>query len=144
MNRTKLASLLFIGFIALGASQANATLSLGSQVTQASAPAGVVALRATQGDWTTEDVPQTLQGVTATAYINTAGVVFAVSWTGPYKPDLKALLGPFFPQMTASIGGTSTASTADFVIVSTGHMRHFQGYALLKSQMPADFNLNAQ
>ena len=82
--------------------------------------------------------------VAVKTYVNTAGVVFAISWHGPVKPDLQALLGQYFPAATAhpSLGGVSVVQSGDLVVYSSGFMRNFSGYAYLKSQTPAGFKFN--
>jgi hypothetical protein len=85
-------------------------------------------------------------GTTVRQFINGDGVVFAVSWSGPFLPDLRELLGDHF---TALREGESTArgrssalsiSRPDLVLVSTGHMGAFQGRAWLPGQLPAGFD----
>lgn len=84
----------------------------------------------------------TSTNVTVKTYVNAAGVVFAVSWQGPVKPDLQALLGPYFAAYAAhpTISGMASVRSGDLVVYSTGFMRHFTGYAYLKSQTPAGFH----
>lgn len=96
----------------------------------------------TQGAFVAQSVlPSTVKVKT---YVNAAGVVFAVSWQGPIKPDLQALLGKYFPAVTAhpSLGGVSIVQSGDLVVYSSGFMRNFSGYAYLKSQTPAGFKFN--
>src|ERR1700688_420796 len=42
-------------------------------------------------------------GVQLREYLNRAGVVFAVSWTGPVLPDLERLLGTHFAAYTEGL-----------------------------------------
>lgn len=79
-------------------------------------------------------------------YLDASGVVFAVSWSGPYIPDLKELLGVHFDAMVEHAGKTARAGRSqlvlkrsDLVIVSGGHMGAFQGRAWLPAQLPAGF-----
>lgn len=86
-------------------------------------------------------------GTTVHEYVDTAGVVFAVSWSGPYPPDLKELLGIHFDTMVAhanSMAGTGRTQLrlkqSDLVILSGGHMGAFQGKAWLPARLPAGFD----
>lgn len=40
-------------------------------------------------------------GTLVRQYVSKEGVVFAVSWSGPFVPDLRQLLGPHFETMTS-------------------------------------------
>lgn len=88
--------------------------------------------------WTTSSSTDA-QGVTTQQFVNSAGTVFAVSWSGPVKPNLQQLLGSYFSQMPQGLGNVLQNSAGDLVVYSSGFMPHFQGYAYLKSQTPAGF-----
>jgi hypothetical protein len=86
-------------------------------------------------------------GTTIHEYVDANGTVFAVSWSGPYIPDLKELLGVHFDAMVEQAGKTPRASRSqlmlkrpDLVIVSGGHMGAFQGRAWLPAQLPPGFS----
>lgn len=86
-------------------------------------------------------------GVTIREYLAADGTVFAVSWTGPFLPDLKELLGPHFKSLVAHQGRGSSAGRSraivrqdDVVIVSGGHMGAFEGRAWLPARLPAGFD----
>ena len=83
-------------------------------------------------------------GTVVRQYVSTAGVVFAVTWSGPFKPDLRQLLGPHFDTMNARQAGQALAGhrfvsqhESDLVVESGGHMRSFEGRAYLPSALPA-------
>jgi uncharacterized protein DUF2844 len=94
------------------------------------------------------DVQKKLEsGTVVHEYVDAQGTVFAVSWSGPYMPDLKELLGSHFEALvahagTAGRGGRSqlTLKQSDLVIVSGGHMGAFEGRAWLPPKLPAGFN----
>jgi hypothetical protein len=71
------------------------------------------------------------------------GRVFALTWQGPYMPDLKQLLGDRFDAFVqgARSGGASRSSALvsqpGLVVHSSGHMRAFSGKAYLPDQVPA-------
>lgn len=88
-------------------------------------------------------------GTVVREYTDAAGLVFAVSWTGPTLPDLRTLLGEKFGALKDAAGkralaGHSQLATQqdDVVIVSSGHMRAFTGHAWIPSALPAGFDTN--
>jgi len=85
-------------------------------------------------------------GITIREYISPNGTVFAVSWTGPLKPDLSQLLGSYFSQyVSASSSVRHSAATRrhfevkqpDLIVQSNGRMRAFHGRAYVPSLMPS-------
>ncbi len=89
---------------------------------------------------------QTPQGVTVTEYANAAGAVFAITWKGPFKPNLQQLLGSYFaPYVHAAQAQTqqlnvSQVAGSDIVVHSAGRMRGFLGVAWAPSLVPAGFD----
>ena len=86
-------------------------------------------------------------GTTVHEYVDPTGTVFAVSWSGPFMPDLKEILGPHFEAMLAQAvqgqeGRRSGLSLrrSDVVIVSDGHMGAFEGRAWLPARLPTGFD----
>jgi hypothetical protein len=83
-------------------------------------------------------------------YSNADGTVFAVSWQGPGRPDLRQLLGPRFNTM-GSMSHTRghhmrravTMQHSDLVIRSQGHPGAFFGVAYDPNLVPAGFSLDA-
>lgn len=81
-------------------------------------------------------------------YTNAAGVVYAVRWTGPGKPDLRAVLGPHFATMLADnplsrrrgIRRAPMVNRPDLKIITGGHAGAFWGVAWLPQAVPAGFN----
>lgn len=72
------------------------------------------------------------------------GNVFAVSWNGPFIPDLRTLLGSHFATLTSAAAARPKAGHSqlsvkdgDVVIVSGGHMRAYAGRAWIVSALPA-------
>lgn len=77
-------------------------------------------------------------------YVSGSGVVFAVTWDGPFLPDLKALLGKHFDTMVAESARRPRAGRSNIevnrpevVINSGGHMRAFEGSAWIPAEFPA-------
>ena len=81
---------------------------------------------------------------------NEDGQVFAVTWSGPGKPDLRTLLGRYFPTLqtsNAAAGRTLHAlrrpmqiSQPDLQVQTSGHMGWFRGVAYIPSLAPANFS----
>jgi len=96
-------------------------------------------------DTVTSQAVQTPQGVTVTEYANAAGTVFAITWKGPFKPDLQQLLGSYFaPYISAANTQTqqlnlSMVKGSNIVVHSAGRMRGFFGVAWVPSLVPAGF-----
>jgi hypothetical protein len=85
-------------------------------------------------------------GTVVHEYADASGRVFAVSWAGPFKPDLKQLLGRHFDGMAAGAGAQRgersrlDVETGDLVVQSGGHMGAFEGRAWLPARLPAGFD----
>jgi uncharacterized protein DUF2844 len=81
-------------------------------------------------------------GTTAREYVSPQGVVFAVAWEGPVKPDLRQLLGAYYelyvqaPPNTRGAHNAAVIVLPELVVHSMGHLRAFSGRAYLRSQMP--------
>ena len=140
MNRWMLAGLLFASPLAWAA--------LG----EAPAPLAAAARHATQPLQTGAGVPYTEVSrtlpsqVVVREFVDASGTVFAVSWSGPFRPDMKELLGRHFePVREHAAGGAGERSrlqveTGEAVVVSGGHMGAFQGRAWLPARLPAGFD----
>jgi hypothetical protein len=85
-------------------------------------------------------------GTVVREYIGGNGVVFAVTWQGPFLPDLQNLLGKHFDTMRTEAARVPRAGNSQLQIIrpevsiySGGHMRAFTGRAWILSEFPADF-----
>jgi len=92
------------------------------------------------------DLEKTLDsGTSVHEYLDLNGTVFAVSWSGPFLPDLKEMLGAHFDTMVAAQrqrrGGSSpiVVTRDDVVIISGGHVGAFEGKAWIPAKLPAGF-----
>lgn len=83
-------------------------------------------------------------------YSNSDGLVFAVTWSGPGKPDLRTLLGPYFTTFQANSEVAANAhalrrppqvNQTDLQIQTAGHMGWFRGVAFVPSLAPPGFAL---
>lgn len=85
---------------------------------------------------------QSAAGTTIREYVSPAGTVFAVTWSGPYMPDLRQVLGNYFDAYQrlarARRGhGPLAVTDGDLVIQNSGHMRSFSGRAYVGRLVPA-------
>jgi hypothetical protein len=83
-------------------------------------------------------------GTRVRQYVSSAGTVFAVTWSGPFMPDLHQLMGTHFDTMIARQVQNRHAGQRvysqhdpDLVIESGGRPRHFVGRAYLPGALPA-------
>lgn len=95
-----------------------------------------------------KDLQKTLDsGTIVHEYVGNDGVVFAVSWKGPYMPDLKDILGTHFNTLVSESRKQRghpqmIIKHSDVVIISSGHMGAFEGKAYLPAKLPAGFTAN--
>ena len=84
-------------------------------------------------------------GTVVSEYVSVDGKVFAVSWRGPTKPDLRQTLGSYFGQVAAASSQASHGPGTrrhfqirkpDLVYESNGRMRDFYGRAYIPSMLP--------
>jgi hypothetical protein len=85
----------------------------------------------------------TPSGTVVREFVSSAtGQVFAVTWQGPFMPDLQQVLGSHFATFVEASGGkpvrrgSASVSRPEVVIHSGGHMRAFAGQAYLPDQLP--------
>lgn len=100
------------------------------------------------GRWTHHELTRP-NGGAVRELTNARGEVFAVTWDGPGKPDLRAVLGRYFAafqQTSLAIGRVNhglrrpvQVAQGDLKIVSEGHGGVFRGAALVPSLAPAGF-----
>lgn len=92
------------------------------------------------------DIARTLEsGTVVHEFVDATGKVFALTWSGPFKPDLRELLGRHFGALSQGAQGAGSSSPAagkadDAVVQSGGHMGAFEGRAWLASRLPAGFD----
>lgn len=81
-------------------------------------------------------------GTTVRQYIEKAGRVFAVSWSGRFPPDLRVLLGAHYRQYVAAAsaphpGHHVLSVTTDSLVLDVVKLpRGFAGHAHLPSLVP--------
>jgi hypothetical protein len=86
-------------------------------------------------------------GTVLREYAGLDGKVFAVTWSGPFMPNLKQALGTYFDEFSAQIG-TAHATRKhlvirqpDLVVESGGHMRAHHGRAYLPQAIPSGVSI---
>jgi hypothetical protein len=76
------------------------------------------------------------------------GVVFAVTWSGPSRPDLRQLLGGYFDAVQTASAPTGVRhmrrplmiAHGGMLLRAAGHAGHFHGVAYLPQLAPAGFS----
>jgi hypothetical protein len=86
--------------------------------------------------------PQT--GMVVREYVSPAGKVFAISWHGPWMPDMRQLLGSYFQQYSDGAKAQRAPGRRvirivqdEFVFQHGGHMRAYAGKTYLPQLLPA-------
>lgn len=111
-----------------------AALNPSKAVASSAAAAGAYTVREAVG----------IDGVTIREYVLPSNVVFAVTWQGPVRPDMSALLGSYFPNFINADDGRPRGTgplirhNGDFHIESAGHAGFFFGKAYLPRLVPAN------
>ena len=129
----------------------NAQAELGGSLSSVSIDRGRMAARlnsVAMGRYTRHELTRP-NGGTVREFTNASGAVFAVTWSGPGKPDLRTLLGSYFATFQSS-GAAGRAmhslrrppqvAQADLQIQAGGHMGWFHGVAYVPSLAPAGFS----
>jgi hypothetical protein len=83
-------------------------------------------------------------------YTRADGIVFAIAWQGPSRPDLRQLLGAYFETFQSDNAlhhgrrarRPLSVQRPDIVVQSAGHSGAFWGLAYLPQAAPAGFSIN--
>ncbi len=98
------------------------------------------------GGYTIEQL-QLASGTVVREFVSPDGKVFAVSWRGQRIPELRSLLGAYYPAFAAGASAPHsgrkhlTVRQNDLVVQSNGRMRAFYGRAYVPSLLPPNFDL---
>jgi Protein of unknown function (DUF2844) len=90
---------------------------------------------------------QLSSGTVVRQYAGLDGRVFAITWHGPYMPNLKLILGRYFDAYVAAEKAPHAdhhhlkVQQGDLMVESSGHMRAFNGRAWLPSAIPAGLSV---
>lgn len=88
-------------------------------------------------------------GTVVREFSNSQGVIFAVTWTGVQRPNLRQLFGSgYFNRFQAAntsgrriqMRRAMRLDDIDFRVRTGGHSGAFWGYAILPAQVPAGFD----
>ncbi len=101
-------------------------------------------LRIARSDAYTVHEMRSASGTTVREYVSSNGLVFAVAWQGPWLPDLRQMLGPYFDDYQRALQsstkrrarGSLTVELPDLTVQMTGHPRAFSGRAYVPRLMP--------
>ena len=86
-------------------------------------------------------------GTTMREFVAPSGMVFAVTWQGPIRPDLRQALGQYFepfvsaPRSKFADRRHLQIQQGDLVVQMSGHMRALFGRAYLLSAVPSGVNV---
>jgi hypothetical protein len=90
---------------------------------------------------------QAATGTVVREYVSPDGSVFAVTWQGPWPPDMHQLLGSYFDQYFQAMKAQSGARMArhplvieqpGLIVEMGGHSRFFTGRAYLPDRLPSN------
>lgn len=89
-------------------------------------------------------------GLIVHEYLTSGGQVFAVSWHGPTRPDLRQMLGSSFGEFQQARAKAPpsrdhrhmSVETPALVVHSSGHLRTFTGRAWLPARLPENFSVS--
>jgi uncharacterized protein DUF2844 len=92
---------------------------------------------------------QSQRGIRVREYASPNGIVFGVTWNGPWMPDLRQLLGPYFNQYMVAAQGKKAArgpvsiQLPGLVVERGGHARSFFGRAYVPQIIPQGVTADA-
>lgn len=86
-------------------------------------------------------------GTTVREFVGADGKVFALSWHGPVNPDLRQVLGVYYPQFTQAAATAPrnhrqlTIQQPGLVVQNSGRVRAFSGRAWVPGMLPQNFSV---
>jgi len=93
---------------------------------------------------------RTASGTMIREYVSPAGTVFAVTWQGPWLPDLRQVLGSYFDRYQRALRagprrarGVVQINEPDFVVQASGHQRSFSGRAMVPALAPSGVRIES-
>lgn len=91
---------------------------------------------------------QSPTGTVVNEYLSSSGTVFAVTWHGPFMPDMQQILGSYFQQYSAALSSQSSSQSriygrhplniqqSGLVVQTGGHMRAHWGRVYIPALTP--------
>ena len=108
-------------------------------------------IRTTAGEGYTIHELMSPLGTVVREYVSISGRVFAVSWQGPFQPDMKQILGTYFGLYSRAAKeqrqirlrrSQLSIHEPSLVLQSAGHMRAYFGLAYDPGLLPPGVNVN--
>jgi Protein of unknown function (DUF2844) len=102
----------------------------------------------TEGDAYETHQLQSPTGTVVTEYLSSSGTVFAVTWHGPFMPDMQQILGSYFQQYSAALSSQASSQSRQYgrhpldirqpglVLQTGGHMRAHWGRVYIPALAP--------
>jgi hypothetical protein len=95
----------------------------------------------------------TASGTLVREFISPAGIVFAVSWSGPAMPNLQQALGTYFSELQSAVQTQRTQHARsghnhlevhgpNLILHAGGHMRQYFGMAYVPSLVPQNLSIS--
>ena len=137
--------------IALAAAAASPALAaLGEDVSSVGADLARMkgALRVTSTSAYTVHEITSADGTVVREYLSPQGMVFALSWHGPFMPDLRQVLGSYYGEYEQAASAPHyghrhlAVEEPGLVVQSSGRLRAFSGRAWVPGMVPADFSVD--
>jgi uncharacterized protein DUF2844 len=147
--RTAACAALALSLLAVAPSAAWAALGAAESTVQADGTALRANVQVTRGAAYAVHEMVMATGTRVREYASSGGVVYGVTWQGPFMPDLRQLLGTHFDAYAQSahriqVGRSlSIVTEATLVVESSGHMRFHQGRAYLTDTVPAGVSIES-
>lgn len=87
---------------------------------------------------------QSPAGTVVNEYLSSSGTVFAVTWHGPFMPDMQQILGPYFQQYSEALSSQPrqyghrplNIKQPGLVVETSGHMRAHWGRVYVPALVP--------
>ena len=132
-----------LAFFALLFCARPASAALGGDAASIAADQAVLAasLSITRAELYTMHELAAATGTKVREYLDRAGKVFAVTWQGPFRPNLRQLLGSYYETFLKAAGsrvsrGPLNISLPGLVIHMSGHQRAFYGRVYAADRVP--------
>ncbi len=102
----------------------------------------------TEGDTYETHQLQSPTGTVVNEYLSSSGTVFAVTWHGPFMPDMQQILGSYFQQYSAALSSQASSQSRQYgrhpldirqpglVVQTGGHMRAHWGRVYIPALTP--------
>jgi hypothetical protein len=150
MLRMKLTRIVLFPAVLATLAAAPAWAALGGDVSSVQADVAHMkgALRVTTSAAVTVHEISTGYGTSVREFAGADGKVFAVSWSGPVNPDLRQVLGSYYPQFEQAASSAHgnhrhlSIELPGLVVQNHGRLRAFAGRAWVPSMLPVNFSVD--